>query len=266
MKRNLTCLAVTLILSLGVSAHANITGQWDFNSGDTSATVGTALGDFGGTTLAATTFTTATIGGSSANVMSFPATTPTQGYIMTHGIAPNGGGLFVNQYTLIMDIMFPSTSSGVYRGLWQTSPANANDGDLFVNPGNGIGISSSYQGAILADTWHRVAFVFDLTLAANRLNKYIDGALVGSQNLSAGVDGRWALDSTALIFTDDDGETAAGFVNSIQIHDVALSANDIGLLGGATAAGIPVVPEPTSGLLLMAGMALLGARKFGWRK
>ncbi|MFO1513009.1 MAG: hypothetical protein U1F83_08885 [Verrucomicrobiota bacterium] len=27
------------------------------------------------------------------------------------GIAPNGGGSFVNQYTLIMDVMFPAASS-----------------------------------------------------------------------------------------------------------------------------------------------------------
>ena len=67
--------------------------------------------------------------------MSFPATTPTQGYVMTHGIAPNGGGSYVNHYTLIMDIMFPAASSGQWRSLFQTNPGNSNDGDLFVNPG-----------------------------------------------------------------------------------------------------------------------------------
>ncbi|MBP9900418.1 MAG: PEP-CTERM sorting domain-containing protein [Verrucomicrobia bacterium] len=264
MKKHLNYLTITLVLGLGASARAAVTGQWDFNSGDLSATVGTGLA-YRGDTAATTTFSTATIGGSTANVMSFPATTQTQGYIMTHGIAPNGGGLYVNQYSLIMDIMFPTASSGVYRSLFQTAPLNDNDGDLFVNPDNGIGISSSYQGSVLPDTWHRVAFVFDLTLAANRLNKYVDGTLVGSQNLSAGADGRWALDTTALLFADEDGETAAGFVNSIQIHDVALSGNEIGLLGGATAAGIPnVVPEPTSGLLLGLGLLLAAGR--GYRR
>ena len=150
----------------------------------------------------------------------------TQGFVMTHGIAPNGGGAYVNQYTLIMDIMYPAASSGTWRSLFQTATANGNDGDLFINDGNGIGISSLYAGAILPDTWHRVAFVFDLTLTSNRLKKYIDGSLVGAQNLD-GLDGRWSLDPTALLFTDNDGETAAGFVNSIQIHDVALTDTDI---------------------------------------
>lgn len=253
---------LSLTLAIGLSAsltsRAGVTGQWDFN-GDLSATVGTALA-YMGDTAALTTFETVLIGGLPASVMKFPAATPSQGYIMTHGIAPNGGGAFVNQYSLIMDIMYPSTSTG-YRALLQTGVANSNDGDLFVNPGNGIGISSSYQGNLTPDEWHRVAFVFDLTLGADRLRKFVDGALVGTQNLSSGVDGRWSLDPTALLFTDEDGETAIGYVNCIQIHDSVLSDSYIGLLGGATAAGIALVPEPTSGLLFGAGAFLLLARR-----
>lgn len=234
MKTKLICL-ITLNLGLAWVANATVTGQWDFNSSNLTATVGADLTDFGATP---TTYGTATINGGTATVMGFPAADGTQGYVMSHGIAPNGGGAYVNQYTLIMDIMYPAASSGTWRSLFQTATANGNDGDLFINDGNGIGISSLYAGAILPDTWHRVAFVFDLTLTSNRLKKYIDGSLVGAQNLD-GLDGRWSLDPTALLFTDNDGETAAGFVNSIQIHDVALTDTDIFSLGKATAAGIP---------------------------
>ncbi len=238
MKKSVARLASLLILGLSVCAHAAVTGQWDFNSSNFTATVGTDLSDFGVTPA---TFTTATIGGGNAVVMNFPAADATQGFIMPHGIAPNGGGSYVNQYTLVMDIMYPVASAGTWRGLWQTSAGNANDGDLFANPDNGIGVEGSYSGVLLPDTWHRVAFVFDLTLPANRLKKYIDGTLVGAQNLGSGVDGRFSLDPTALLFTDEDGETAAGFVNSIQIHDVPLTDTDIFALGKATAAGIPAV-------------------------
>ena len=234
MKTKLICL-ITLNLGLAWVANATVTGQWDFNSSNLTATVGADLTDFGATP---TTYGTATINGGTATVMGFPAADGTQGYVMPHGIAPNGGGAYVNQYTLIMDIMYPAASSGTWRSLFQTATANGNDGDLFINDGNGIGISSLYAGAILPDTWHRVALVFDLTLTSNRLKKYIDGSLVGAQNLD-GLDGRWSLDPTALLFTDNDGETAAGFVNSIQIHDVALTDTDIFSLGKATAAGIP---------------------------
>ena len=43
MKRILICLTVTLLLGLGVPAHATVTGQWDFNSSNLVATVGTDL-------------------------------------------------------------------------------------------------------------------------------------------------------------------------------------------------------------------------------
>jgi predicted phosphodiesterase len=244
MKRNFTGLAVALILGLDLSARAAVTGQWDFNSSNLTATVGAALA-YRGTTASTTSFTTTTIGGQPATVMSFPATTATQGYRMTHGIAPNGGGGFVNQYTLIMDVMFPAASSGGYRALLQTSENNANDGDIFVNPANGIGISGIYHGVLGPDTWHRVALVVDLTFPTQRLRKFIDGILVGTQDLSDGVDGRWSLNPTALLFTDEDGETAAGFVNSIQIRSEAMLTSDVAALGGATATGIPLPSAPS---------------------
>jgi len=249
MKRTITTLILTLVLGCAGAARAAVTGQWDFNSSNLTATVGADLAYMGDIELS-TTFTTATIGGSNAVVMGFPAATVSQGYIMTHGIAPNGGGSYVNQFTLIMDIMFPTESSGKWRGLLQTSTANANDADLFVNTANGIGISGAYSGSILPDTWHRVAFVFDLTLPSARLRKYIDGLEVGAQNLD-GLDGRWSLDPTALLFTDNDGETAAGFVNSIQIRDEPLTASDIFALGKATAAGIPTTIPVLTNLVVI---------------
>jgi hypothetical protein len=249
MKRNIRSLAVvpTLLLASSLPLCGAVTGQWDFNSSNMVATAGADLA-YRGDTESLTTFSTASIGGQTAVVMGFPAAAMEQGYEMTHGIAPNGGGGYVNQYTLIMDLMFPADSTGKWRGLFQTSPDNGNDGDLFVNAANGIGISGNYSGSLLADTWHRVAFVFDLAATENQLSKYVDGKLVGTQTGSAfGIDGRWSMDVAALLFTDEDGETAAGFVNSIQIHDVPLSAVDLFALGKPTAAGIPgVIPVFTN--------------------
>ena len=244
MRRIFACLGFALVVVASESARAAVTGQWDFNGSNLTATVGTALA-YRGDTANTTVFIPATIGGQSAVVMRFPATTPTQGYDVTHGIAPNGGGSFVNQYTLIMDVMFPAASSGQWRSLFQTNPANSNDGDFFVDPGNGIGISGVYAGNLPADTWHRVAFVVDLTLPAQQLRKFIDGILVGTQDLGEGLDGRWALDPTALLFADENNETRIGFVNSIQIRSEAMLAADVTSLGGATAAGIPLPAAPS---------------------
>jgi hypothetical protein len=214
---------------------AVVTGQWDFN-GNLEATVGTALQYFGDTA-SITTFEDAVIGGKPAKVMAFGAATKAQGYVMTHGAAPNGGGTKVNQYTLLMDVMFPASSDAKWRGLLQTDPSNASDGDLFINKANGIGISGQYQGSVTADTWHRLAFAFNLN--DKSVSKYIDGVLVNKQTLGEGFDGRWALLPTALLFTDEDGETSGGLVNSVQIRNGTLSDAEIAALGVATADGIP---------------------------
>ena len=50
---------------------------------------------------------------SDAKVMQVPGDLDRNiGYIMDHGIAPNGGGTRVNQYTLIMDVMVDTTGPG----------------------------------------------------------------------------------------------------------------------------------------------------------
>lgn len=214
-----------------------VTGQWDFDQGDLRATVGAPL-EYRGDTQTATTFSQVDINGQPAKVMGFPAASPTQGYVMPHGAVPNGGGSYVNRYTLILDIMYPTASAGTWRGLFQTNTGNSNDGDFFVNPANGIGISGQYQGTIVANKWHRV--VFSVNLNDRTVGKYIDGVLVNRQTLGSGVDGRWSLDPVALLFTDEDGETAAGFVNSVQFRNGVMTDAEVAALGGATAAGIPV--------------------------
>ena len=244
MKRNLTCIMVTLLLGLGVPAHATVTGQWDFNSSNLVATVGTDLA-YMGDTESVTIFTTATIGGQTANIMRFPAATSTQGYIMTHGMAPNGGGSYVNQWTLIMDIMFTSDTTNKYHALLQSNQGNSNDADLWVNKTWGIGFGS-YHGYLAPDLWHRIAFVVNAssaTSSSNSVRKFIDGKLVGV-NTGIARDGTYGLDPAALLFTDNDGETTVGYVNSIQIHDADLSDSDIFALGGPSAAGIPATIPP----------------------
>ena len=141
-----------------------------------------------------------------------------------------------------------------WRGLLQTDPSNASDGDLFVNNGNGIGISGQYQGKVVADTSHRLAFAINLN--DKSVSKYIDGVLVNKQTLGSGLDARWSLLPTALLFTDEDGETAAGLVNSVQIRNGTLSDAEIAALGGATAAGIPSV---ASAGIKIAGISASGA-------
>lgn len=277
MKRTLFCITITLILGLGVPARAGVTGQWEFN-GDFSAAIGTAIAPQG-TAVSGSVFGTTTalgipnIGGQVAQVMQFPALPGSaDGYKMYPGAAANGSFSAgdVNIYSLVMDVLYPTASHNLYRGLFQTRASNDNDADFFIGDGattpqpNGIGISGQYDGTILPDTWYRIALVVDLDTPAGTPTyyKYINGALVGSQELRESRFAPWSLVSgnPSWIFSDNDGETALGYVNSVQFSDFAMTTAQIAFLGGPSAAGIPVIPEPASGLLLGMGLLLLAKR------
>lgn len=235
-----------------------ITGQWEFN-GNLSASIGTNL-----TSTGTVTFESATIAGQSAQVAHFANgayfTVPT-------GAGANGGGSFTNQYSIIMDMKFNSLPA--FACLYQTNENNSNDGDWFVRNDGGMGISGDYTDAgnnlrFTAGDWHRVALTIDTTTAAGSdatvYKSYVDGQLVNTVQSPSGwgVDGRFSLDPTFLLFADNDGETAEGSINSLQFRDYAMSSHDIAALGGATAGGVPV-PEPSTLMVLCLG--LLAARR-----
>ena len=237
-----------------------VTGQWDFNWGDLRATVGAEL-EFIGTTSNSTTFPIVDIGGQPAQVMAFGSNAVSEGLYARHGIKPNGGGHFVNQYTLLMDVMFPGTGNGQWRALFQTDPFNraGNEADFLVgnsgatpNP-NGLGAEGIFHGTLVPGTWYRLALVVDLTVpAGQQLTKYINGVNVGSQSVSGGVDGRFALGPAAQLFTSGfPGFTQAGFVNSIQFVNSVVPPASIAALGGPTAAGLP----PGNAALQFSGIA-----------
>src|SRR5262245_51233697 len=103
------------VLSVFISAQAQGTntslGQWDFNTNNLSvATTGIPLqftGDLQGA------FLTNQINGLDAGVMRFPAATPQQSILATFNPIANGGGTNLNQYTVLMDIMWPAESEGL---------------------------------------------------------------------------------------------------------------------------------------------------------
>ncbi len=272
-----TLLCSLLLVLFTLSSRAGVTGQWEFN-GDFSAAIGAALVPQG-IAVSQSVFGTTTalgvpdIGGVVAQVMRFPMMpTSADGYKMFPGAPANGSYSAgdVNRYSLVMDVLYPAASDNVYRALFQTSADNSNDADFFVGDGtttpqaDGIGISGVYNGTILPNTWYRIALVVNLDTPTGTPTyyKYINGALVGSQELRASRFAPWSLESgnPSWIFSDNDGETALGYVNSVQFSDYPMTAAEIALLGGPSAAGIPVIPEPASGLLLGAGLLLLARR------
>jgi hypothetical protein len=263
-------LAGVLLLGLAAPAGAGYT-QFDFNTGDLSATFGPGILSYFQNASAAdvqfgtaSSFGIAALPGGNAGVMRFPAFAPDKGLFLKTAAPPNGGGAYINQFTMVWDMLVPNVSAN-WLSFFNSNDANANDGDFFIrNSDGGIGISGDYQGKVNSGQWHRIAASFDLT--GPTLSKYIDGILVGSQTLSAGVDGRWSLYSAndpldgVLILADNDGDMNPGYLNSFLFVDRAMTLTEIAALGGPNAIGI--IPEPSSGLLLLAS----GAGWLLWRR
>jgi alkylhydroperoxidase/carboxymuconolactone decarboxylase family protein YurZ len=239
------------IITSGGSS-TTVAGQWDFEAGNLSATVGQALAYFTPAAQAGTKFGTTgagdfadvpNIGGTAAKVMEVPGDlTRDIGYVVTHDIAPNGGGTRVNQYTLIMDVLVDTSGPGA-ASLWQTSSAaNTDDGDLFWQ-GNNFGQGGggyNGRGTFTAGAWHRVVAAYDMAANPPVVTKYVDGIKQDDWTANQSLDNpRRSLAATAILFADgDQDERRKMWVNSVQIRSGKISDAEAFALGGPTAAGI----------------------------
>ncbi len=238
--------------------RSTVTGQWDFTFGDLGATIGKNLayldGDAGLTATGTKYGLTGDgdfaeiplIGGQPARVMYVPGDLDRNiGYVMTHLIAPNGGGTLVNQYTIAMDVLVGTTGSFAAAMLQISSPSNADDGDLFWQQGNFGQGGGGYNGAgtFTAGQWHRVVAAYDMAANPPVVVKYVDGIFQDNWTANHGLDNpRRALQPTAVLFGDgDQDERREWWVSSVQIRAGALSPAEIESMGGPTAHGLPVV-------------------------
>jgi hypothetical protein len=151
-------------------------------------------------------------------------------FVARHGIAANGGGSRVNNYTLMVD--FKVSELGRYYCFLQTSPANNDDGDFFINPSGNLGIGSTgYSVHVVSPgEWHR------LVLSASMGNSYLtflDGTLIYEGNVgNATMDSRFSwLPEGVLLFADEDGEDAEIDIAEVIIWDGALNAGQVQSLG-----------------------------------
>jgi 2',3'-cyclic-nucleotide 2'-phosphodiesterase (5'-nucleotidase family) len=169
-----------------------------------------------------------------ARVMKFAQTEPDEGYRVSHGLPTNGDFQTKNKvfnYTLLMDLYWPAETSG-WGPLLQTSLDNNDDADLFSHRQleQGLGLSS-YFGSLVANKWYRIAFVVNAATQGGTIDIYIDGVLKGQLD---DVNERWALDDVFYVFTDDDGQTRAGYINLLLIVDKPLTTTDLATLGPAS--------------------------------
>ncbi len=237
----------------GFFPEKRITGQWDFNNKNLIATVGSKLIEGGDTSLNSrrvafnTTkgFGLPDIKGNVTNVMLVP------GFDSNHSIQ-----FFSNiysedipssfhdyNYSIIMDILKPATSTKPYIALFQTDDNNVDDATVFIRKANrGIGIFDSYDGYIADNTWYRIALVFDVP--NHRFDKYIDGKYVGTTPINPSGGGKFGLNNNwsgwySLLFSDNNGETDTMFVSSIQVRSYAMDSVEVSGLGSVSYEKIP---------------------------
>ena len=171
-------------------------------------------------------------------------------YKLRHQILPNGGGNLVNEYSVQID--FKIESLDVWHCMYQTTVANNNDGDCFINTNGYIGVAATGYStyAVKADEWYRLIVSVK---NGTQYKYYLDGQLLTNGTVQA-VDGRFALDSLLLMFADENGEDNSIIVSEIGIWDRALSGQEISNLDGfghkiPTAPGtqlilVPYLQEP----------------------
>jgi hypothetical protein len=237
--------AVALLVMTGFhSGYAVPVGLWEFENPGAlnAATIGSDLALTGTDAAAAGSGTPSDSGAAQLDIGSY--------YTVTHGITANGGGAYVNEFTMLWDIMYPQATAASWKTLLQTSVANANDGDLFIRPSDpqgaiGVGDTGYSTNTTSADSWYRVV----LSVAnGSHFKVYVDGT---EWLASAGqpVDGRFSLDPVFHILADNDGDDALMNVSNFAIWGTALDANAIAALGRA--GGALSIPEPASVALMM---------------
>ncbi|HTA29033.1 MAG TPA: hypothetical protein VK731_01035, partial [Candidatus Cybelea sp.] len=201
--------ALLLFLCVGLtfSARATITGQWDFKTGY-NATIGTAIFAQDPATAALTQFeSTASFGispiaGQTTNVMFFPQDTDGNyngvDYQVTVGAAPNdtnAGGYTVNQYTVIMDVLFTNLPpAGKTFTLFGTD-YDYFGGEFSVNSAGNVVCSAGGGGGFLTtNAWHRIAIAVDAADAVSGLEVFIDGTNVATQGSPSAVNGPLSIE------------------------------------------------------------------------
>jgi hypothetical protein len=156
---------------------------------------------------------------------------------LIHGLEANGGGEKVNEYSIQIDFSIPEGE--IWHTFIQLTGDNTDDGDLFTNTTNHIGVwEAGYSDTVYTiDTWYRMV----LSVRNGEFFRiYMNGEL-WLDGAGRDLDGRYGLLDTLLFFADNDGEDGEIYCSEIGIWDVALTQEDVTQLGDVSTSpvGIP---------------------------
>ncbi|MDR0542862.1 MAG: fibronectin type III domain-containing protein [Dysgonamonadaceae bacterium] len=242
-------LLLLTLITFGMAGYAQVpdpVGKWTFDDVDdfAKATVGLPL-EF--------KFAVEETAGPTATDKAVKILTE-NGVNLKHQVVPNGGGEYVNEYTLAFDIRLPYLDE--WRALFNTSPGDANEGDLFISPEGNVGLAflggySVYK--MKPGEWYRMVITAGRKTYVNTwgtevtiadFKTYLDGRLIFDANTYAmmdyttsggGIDGRYSLDTNFWLFSDyTSGESAEDHevdCASVSFWGQALTASQVAELG-----------------------------------
>jgi hypothetical protein len=148
-----------------------------------------------------------------------------------HGMAANGGGKNVNQYTIAFDVRLPKL--GVEYALLNTTPHGDGVGDVWISPQGKIGQGTYSEQKLDANIWYRVVFRADL--AKGERKYYVDGRLVHRQT-GEKLDGRFSLKMPDkpffTLFADSKGEASPIDLQQVALWNYTMPDSAVSALGG----------------------------------
>ena len=183
-----------------------------------------------------------------------------------HMLPPNGGGVFTNKYTLILDIAIHGFEEQRFTPLVQTDSRNASFAGLYVRSNGSLGcIRYSQAGVIQPGQWHRIVLTVNTPASeqGSCVAWYVDGTAVGELRHGDVVeaaegeedeptavtvqlpgDDRWALDNPLYLFTDkaQGGNHARIQVANVQLYPWCGSSDWISSLGPPSTLGVLSFP------------------------
>jgi len=194
--------------------------EWAWEQGD--ATFGTT-----------DTFAIPGILGKSVNVLKFPDSdeiSDFSGIEVYVGAGLDEDNWLFNEYSIIVDVLYPETSSTDTRAIVSNAPIE--QASVIINGEGKIG-GTSFHGEILANNWYRIAIV--VSHYSNNINYYLDGKKVGQEAIGGLIDGEGehSLGDFFYLFTTD-GLSKGGYISSVQFHNLALPDSVVSDLGGTT--------------------------------
>jgi hypothetical protein len=182
---------------------------------------------------------------------------PVKGFSWTarNGLSLSGGVSDPANYSILVHFKFTEITGGWRKII---DPKNLTiDVGLYIEPGNKLQFYPEVTGTTIftTNTMHDVILTRDGT--SNQLKGYLDGTLEFTANDSTGLGIFNATSDHIVQFFRDDADTggnevASGFVDQIKVWD-----------GVLTSAQISGVPEPSSALFFIGGMAAMAG--YSWR-